>query len=307
VLVLLGPTASGKTALLERLYDGSFEVVVADSMQVYRGLDIGTAKPTPATLARIPHHLVDLLEPNEQYTSGEFVRRADAAMAAIAARGRLPVVSGGTAYYIRALVHGLPETPLADAGVRAALDLEERRSGLAALYKELCSHDPAAAASIHPNDRYRIVRALEILRSTGRPRSAIAVPSQPRREWDFRLVGLATVRENLRARIEARVAGMFDQGLVDEVRGLFRRGIDERAPAMRGIGYREFLSMRRGCRSMAEVRRTIGANTLRFAKRQMTFFRSLPAVSWVDPGEITDVGALLSYRPASRDAAPGGS
>jgi tRNA dimethylallyltransferase len=294
VVVLLGPTASGKTALLERTFDGSFEVVVADSMQVYRGLDIGTAKPSASTLRSIPHHLIDVLEPTQQYTCGDFVRAADEAIRGIVTRGRVAVVCGGTAYYIRSFVFGMPDSPRADPAVREKLEADARHQGLEALYRELCLRDPLAASSIHPNDRYRILRALEIIRLTGRPRSAFAVPSEPRSTWSFTLVGLRVSREALAGRIADRVRGMFDQGLVAEVKGLVKRGYGMGDPALRAIGYREFLEMRRGCRSFGDVRERIGANTLRFARRQMTFFRAIPGVQWLDPEDIEGVRGLIA-------------
>jgi len=263
-------------------------------MQVYRGLDIGTAKPSASTLRRIPHHLIDVKEPTQQYTCGDFVRAADEAIQEIVKRGRVPVVSGGTAYYIRSFVFGMPDSPRADQVVREKLDADAKQQGLEALYRELCLKDPLAASSIHPNDRYRVVRALEIVRLTGRPRSAFAVPSEPRSTWSFTLIGLRVSREALAGRIAERVRVMFDQGLVTEVKGLIRRGYGAGDPALRAIGYREFLEMRRGCRSLGDVRDRIGANTLRFARRQMTFFRAIPGVQWIDPEDVEGVRRLIA-------------
>lgn len=293
VVVLLGPTASGKTAVLECLYDGTFEVVVADSMQAYRGMDIGTAKPSRATLERIPHHLMDFLDPNLQYTCGDFVRRADDAVRAIFGRGRVPVVSGGTAYYLRSFICGLPDSPAADAEVRATLGADEKRLGLAALHAELTRLDPISASRVHPHDRYRILRALEIIRVTGRPRSDIQVPWAPRADWSFAVIGLDVGREALSAGIHARVRSMLERGLVREVKALLRQGYGPRDPGLRAIGYREFLEMRSGCATLREVGEQIAANTARFAKRQMTFFRAFPGVRWVPPDRLEEIRALL--------------
>ncbi|MDR1352640.1 MAG: tRNA (adenosine(37)-N6)-dimethylallyltransferase MiaA, partial [Treponema sp.] len=203
VLLLFGPTASGKTAVLEQLASsgGSFppiEIVSADSMQVYRGMDIGTAKPSRELLARLPHHLIDIRDPAEQFNAGEFVRLADEAVRDIARRGKFPVVSGGTGFYLANFVLGLPPAPPSDAAVRLALKAELREKGAAPLRAELAACDPASAARIHENDEYRLLRALEVWRLSGRPLSDFPRPSPggaPRKEYRFFLAGLNRPRE----------------------------------------------------------------------------------------------------------------
>jgi tRNA dimethylallyltransferase len=262
-------------------------------MQVYRHMDIGTAKPSAIQRARLPHHLVDVVEPSEQFNAGQFVKAAEALAAQIAERGNVPVVSGGTAFYIRSLLYGLPESPPGSTETRRAVQERARREGQAALYEELCRRDPQARSRIQPNDRYRTTRALEVLESTGRSVFSFSWPSRPRKDIDFLVVGLDRDRGDLYARIEARVEAMFAQGLVAEVKGLLGRGYGRGDPGMRGIGYREFLDMQRGCTSLAQVRCQIAADSRRYAKRQLTFFRSIPGVTWLHPAQREEFMRLV--------------
>jgi tRNA dimethylallyltransferase len=255
VLVLFGPTASGKTNVLLRLFGcgGLFprkaEVVSADSMQVYRGMDIGTAKPSAAEREQLPHHLIDIRNPDEQFNVGDFVRLAAEGALDIARRGNLPVISGGTGFYLKNFILGLPEAPPSDAGIRAALKEELREKGAAALMEELARFDPVSAEKIHLNDEYRLLRALEVLRSSGRPLSSFGVSGAqaagaaadaPQAEFRFLITGLFRPREELYRRINERCAAMFSQGLYDEVRRLYDKGYTPRDPGLRAIGYREF-------------------------------------------------------------------
>jgi tRNA dimethylallyltransferase len=249
-------------------------------------MDVGTAKPSPDSLSRLPHHLVDVADPSEQFTAGRFVKDAEELVRAVAARGRVPVISGGTAFYITSFLYGLPESPAAAPDVRARLREIERRDGQAALYRMLAERDPDAAARIQPNDRYRAMRALEVLESTGRSLFSFAWPRTPRTEYRFLIVGLERPREELYRRIEARVDRMFREGLVGEVARLLSMGYGAEAPGMRGIGYRELLGMRSGCAAMADARELIARNSRRYAKRQLTFFKAVPGVEWRDPEDI---------------------
>jgi tRNA dimethylallyltransferase len=294
VVVLFGPTAVGKTAVLEGVFSGALpvEIISADSMQVYRHMDIGTAKPPAALLQRLPHHLIDVVDPDYQFNAGEFVHRAEALVEAIAGRGRWPVLCGGCAYYLRSFINGLPDSPPGDAAVRRELREELRDQGLPALQEKLAQVDPEAAAAIQRRDSHRILRALEVYRVTGRPLSSFRNPAEARKQYLFLLIGLQREREELYRRIAARVQGMFEQGLADEVRRLLAMGYGDTDPGMRGIGYREFGELRRGCLTLAEVRGRIEANSRRYAKRQITFFRSLPGVQWVhadDGGRVRDL------------------
>ena len=321
VLLLFGPTASGKTAVLERLSPAGgplppIEIVSADSMQVYRGMDIGTAKPSPELLAALPHHLIDIRDPREQFNAGEFVRLADEAVRDIAGRGKFPVVSGGTGFYLANFVLGLPPAPPSNAAVRLALKAELRERGAAALQAELAARDPVSAARIHENDEYRLLRALEVWRLSGRPLSDFPRPSPDggaafRREYRFLLIGLTRPREELYRLIDERCAQMFRTGLPGEVRRLFEAGYRPEDPGMKAIGYREFFvsagegagtppdptdppdpappqGNRDGWRlasDLAAVERLVARNSRRYAKRQITYFASLPGVHWINAGE----------------------
>jgi tRNA dimethylallyltransferase len=265
--------------------DERFEVISADSMQVYRGMDIGTAKPSRTDLSRLPHHLIDVVDPSRQFSAGEFVRRADDLVTDIKARGKVPVLSGGTGFYLRTFLYGMPESPPSDPTVRRRLQDLEREKGIAWLHELLFSRDPEAARRIPSNDRHRVLRALEVLETTGRSVYSFAWPSSPRKEHEFLVIGLDRPRDDLYRRIEVRVDGMFQSGLVDEVKKLLGAGYGPRDPGMRGIGYREFLSMRKGCLGFREVRQMIKADSRRYAKRQLTFFRALPEVRWFDARE----------------------
>lgn len=284
VLVLFGPTAVGKTGLIADLFDGAGEVINADSMQVYRGMDVGTAKPSEELRYRVPHHLIDIRNPDEPYDVGDFVRAAQMLVEEILLRGKIPVVSGGTAFYLKHFIFGLPEAPKADPRVRAALKEELKIRGEEELFRELQQVDPVSAGRIAPGDTYRVLRAIEVFRTAGKPLSDYSTFSSPRKDMNLRIVGLYRDREELNMRIDARVDEMFSSGLVEEVKDLIGRGFDRSDPGMRGIGYREFFIMREaGCMSMDDVKKLIQRNSRRYAKRQMTFFRSIPGVRWVNP------------------------
>ncbi len=275
----------GKSDFLFSVLDERFEVISADSMQVYRGMDIGTAKPPRAYLSRLPHHLIDIVEPSRQFSAGEFVRRADELVADIRARGKVPVVSGGTGFYLRTFLYGMPDSPPSDPEVRRRLHDMEREKGAPWLHELLAARDPEAARRIPANDRHRVLRALEVLETTGRSVYSFAWPSSPRKDHTFLVIGLDRPRDELYRRIEARVDGMFQSGLLDEVKRLLEAGFGPRDPGMRGIGYREFLSMRKGCLGFGEVREMVKANSRRYAKRQLTFLRAIPEVQWFDARE----------------------
>jgi tRNA dimethylallyltransferase len=304
VLVLFGPTASGKTALLERLFGGGgdclsncrAEIISADSMQVYRGMDIGTAKPSPRERAKIPHHLIDIRDPNEQFNAGEFVRLAEEACFAVAGRGALPVVSGGTGFYLNNLVQGLSEAPPSDPEIRWQLKEELALRGTPALMEELARTDPVSAGRIHINDRYRLLRALEVSRLSGRPLSSFPSAWNPgpgkgkfrfHGNFRFRLIGLRRRREELYSRINGRTAEMFRSGLRDEVKRLCAAGYTPFDPGLRAIGYREFFIVNpdnswRISEDMPGVEALAAQNSRRYAKRQITFFASVPGVAWID-------------------------
>jgi len=316
VPVLFGPTASGKTGVLFRLFgpDGlcslKAEVVSADSMQVYRGMDVGTAKPSPGERELLPHHLIDIRNPDEQFNAGDFVRLALEAIADIAGRGAVPVVSGGTGFYLKNLVLGLPEAPPSDPAVRGGLKTELREKGAAALMDELAARDPVSAERIHLNDEYRLLRALEVLRLCGRPLSSFGVSGPPEASngaagpgsrFRFIVLGLFRPREELYRRIDERCAAMFSRGLPDEARRLYEAGYTPRDPGLRAIGYREFFvddgdGGYRLSRDTDGVRELVAGNSRRYAKRQATFFASLPGAKRIAACAGDDETAKLVWR-----------
>jgi tRNA dimethylallyltransferase len=264
-------------------------------MQVYRGMDVGTAKPSAELLSRLPHHLIDIRGIKEQFNVGEFVRLADEAVPGIVRRGALPVVSGGTGFYLANFVAGLPGAPPSDARMRAGLREELREKGAAALMEELAAVDPVSAGRIHPNDEYRLLRALEVCRLTGRPLSSYPRPGVPgnaggfRPEYRFLLVALDRPRSEVYCRIDRRCEAMFRMGLPDEVRRLWESGYGPGDPGMKAIGYREFFTEdgEGGFRFVEDteaVKELAARNSRRYAKRQLTFFASLPQVHWIPAG-----------------------
>ena len=292
VVCLFGPTASGKTALLTRL---QAEVISADSMQVYRHLDIGTAKPSVDERAAVPHHLIDIKNPDEQYHAGEFVTHAERLVTEITGRSRLPVVAGGTAFYIRNFVFGLPGTPQGSPQLRESLRARLSAEGASVLYEELQEVDPETAGRISPNDTYRILRGLEVYHASGHPLSSYRVPDTPRSDMDVTLIGIWREREELTARIDARVDAMMEAGLAREVEQVCRMGYGRDAPGLRGIGYEEFFELAgdAGCAfsalepaRLSRIAEEIKRNTRRYAKRQMTFFRHMEregiTIHWIN-------------------------
>lgn len=283
LLAVVGPTAIGKSEValaLAELFDG--EVVSADSMQVYRGMDIGTGKLPPEERRGIPHHLIDVVDPQETFNVAEYQRRALAAIADIRGRGRLPLLVGGTGLYFRAVVREfLFPGPGSDPDLRAKLAAEAESLGSPELHRRLKDVDPVAAERIHPNDRRRIIRALEVYTLTGRPISEYQKARlEPR--FDLLCVGLTASRESLYRRIEARVDKMVAMGLVDEVRQLVERGLESWLTAVQALGYKEFFPHLRGEEELATAVARLKQETRRYAKRQLTWFRREPDVQWLD-------------------------
>ncbi len=273
----------GKTALLERLFAGIAEVISADALQIYRGMDIGTAKPSPETLALIPHHLIDIREVDESFSVGEFCHIADYHMMDICARGLLPVISGGTAYYIKTWLLGGPGTPPSDPLIRRKIEKQWTGRDDAELHKALQNVDPEGAGKIAIGDRYRAIRALEVFEQCGKPLSSFAVPNRPRTDVEVLSIGLRRSREDLAMRIERRVDLMIESGLQKEVERLRECYAGPSNPGMKGIGYKEWLGTPENpLPTVREVRELIIRNTKRYAKRQLTFFASLPNIHWID-------------------------
>src|SRR5690606_35035486 len=287
-IALMGPTASGTTALaLDWATALDTEVISVDSALVYRGLDIGAAKPDRATLARIRHHLVDVRDPHEVFSAADFARAARPPMQALAERGKLPLLVGGTGLYFSALLDGLSEMPEADPGIRAQIAAEAEERGWPALHAELARVDPEAAARIRVGDRQRITRALEVWRQSGRPISDWQRGQGGRRPFPFRVLKLVLApvdRAVLHARIGERFDRMLAEGFLDEVR---RLRADPRLhpdlPAMRAVGYRQAWEHLDGQTDAAEFRARAIAATRQLAKRQYTWLRARPEALWFDP------------------------
>jgi tRNA dimethylallyltransferase len=282
LIAVVGPTAAGKSALaLALARERRGEIVCCDSLQVYRGLDIGSAKATPEERAEVPHHMLDLVHPDQTFSAAEYSRRARAALESIAARGRLAVVAGGTGLYLRALLHGLFEGPARNDELRGRLERIAERRGDARLHLLLASVDPEAAVRISPRDRVRVVRALEVFRATRRTISEHhRAGADPLRGYDVFVVGLDPSREALRAAVERRAGQMLQAGLLAEVKGLLDRGYAPDLRPLRAIGYRQAVAVLRGEMADDEARRAIVAETMRYAKRQMTWFRHQTAAVW---------------------------
>jgi len=286
LLVIVGPTGVGKTAVAVRLAAMlPLEAVSADSRQVYRGMDIGTGKPTHEQQAALVHHLLDVVNPDERYHVARFRAEALAAIEAIGRRGRLPVVVGGTGLYVRALLKGLQPGPPADPALRRELEREARTQGTAALHRRLASLDPAAAERLHPNDRVRVVRAIERVMRGGAPDlegDAAADWARTAAGWRLVMVGLNQSRETLRRRLAERAREMISRGMMEEVRQLRAAGYGESLPAMNGIGYRQVGDVLRGELTEHEALRLMIRDTIRYAKRQLTWFAKDPEIRWID-------------------------
>jgi len=284
ILVITGQTAGGKERLAVAVAEAvGGEIVSADSMKVYRGMDIGTAKATADLRRSVPHHLLDVADPCETFSTALWVRMADAALADIHARGRTPIVSGGTPLYLKALLEGMFEGPAADAAIRDRLKSEAELRGTPELHERLAKIDPAAAARIHPNDLRRIVRALEIWELTGTPISELQSQWGSRRpRYRPLVVALRRDREDLTRRIQDRVARMIDAGLVEEVRSLVARpGGLARGPRQ-AVGYAEVLEFLDGRATWEETVAAIVAHTRQFARRQTTWISRFEGVVWLD-------------------------
>lgn len=271
--------------------DGA-RVISADSMQVYRGMDIGTAKPSPAEQKILPHYLIDIKNPNEQYSVAEFVQEADALCDRFHKEGKLPIVCGGTGFYIRAFLLGLPKTPEGDESLREKLKKELLERGKADMWKELLASDPDSAKKIDPADSYRVLRALEIYRLTGKPRAAFAQSPKLRDRYDFTTIILERDRDDLYKRIEERVDKMFEAGLESEARGLMA-SFKKEDPGMQAIGYREFFETKDGGFPLAteEIKERIKRDSKKYAKKQYVFMRGIPGATTI---RVSDSGDALS-------------
>ena len=282
LLLLAGPTAVGKSEIAVLLAEKlGGELISVDSMQVYRGLDIGTAKPSPEERARVPHHLIDVVDVAEQFDAAQFVRLARRAVADIQARGRLPILCGGTGLYFKAFLEGLGQAPPADAALRATLEA----TPLPELLRELAERDPVTYERIDRQNPRRVIRAIEVIRLTGQPFSS------QRADWQHaassthhaaNCFGLARSPADLQRRIEARVDAMFRRGWVAETEQLLKRGLAQNQTARQALGYRQIVEHLRGERPLPETIQLVKIRTRQFAKRQMTWFRRQLRLTWIN-------------------------
>ena len=295
IVIVCGPTGSGKTGFaidLARRLDA--EIIGADSMQIYRYMDIGTAKPTLAEQAAAVHHLIDVVDPDEDFDAAAYATMATAIIKNVIERGKIPFVVGGTGFYIKALLYGLFEQGVSDAVIRGQLNRQAESEGSAALHQKLERIDPVSAGRIHVNDTYRIVRALEVHAATGEPLSAFQKRHgfrEPR--FDTIEIGLAWPRPVLYDRINRRVDGMMAQGFLDEVRQLLARGYHRHLKSMQSLGYRHLAGVIEGEAAMESALTTLKRDHRRYAKRQLTWFRARPFVHWLNPTQTDRAEELI--------------
>lgn len=287
LLVIVGPTAVGKTEIsiqLAKRLNG--EIISADSMQIYRGMDIGTAKPTLEEQAGTPHHMLDIVDPGQPFSVADYQSQARQKIEEIAARGRMPILAGGTGLYVRAVIDPYNFIPAdTDWDLRARLRRQAEEAGLDALYQWLSEIDPVAAERIHTNDERRIIRALEVYQTTGQPLSFWEQQTDMQKPlYDLIMIGLNRPRTELYERVNQRVDLMLEQGLLAEAQDLMAKGLDENFIASQAIGYKEFFSYLRGKESLAEATEKLKQGTRRYAKRQLTWFRADKRVQWIEVG-----------------------
>jgi tRNA dimethylallyltransferase len=291
IIVICGPTGIGKTSAgikVGQIFKG--QIISADSMQIYRYMDIGTAKPTPEELRRIRHHLIDIVDPDEHFDAARFSELARSTANHLYSGQIVPIVVGGTGMYIKAMLYGMFKSDPPSSELRASLAAEAHSKGSAVLHRRLAALDPAAAEQLHPNDTYRIIRALETIETSGK--SITAFHGEHRfREMPYRAfkIGLITERATLYERIDTRVDGMIAEGLLAEVQGLLARGYDESLKSMQSIGYRHMVDYLKGRLTWEEAVRTLKRDTRRYAKRQLTWFNADPDIHWTSPQDLTEL------------------
>lgn len=294
VVVVFGPTAVGKTDFLLH-FEHIAEIINSDSLQVYRHMSIGTAKPDNSVTSRIPHHLIDCINPDDEFSAGDFVREADKLCQEINGRGKLPIISGGTGFFLKNFIYGLPSAPASSDEIRSQLQKRLEKEGLEAMREELHTKDPESWKRIKPLDSYRILRALEVFYSSGSPLSDFKLPESARSGYRFLLIGLIRDRAELYERINERVESMFKAGLPEEYKKLRAMGYSPNCPGLSAIGYREFSIMEElGSLTLNDVKELIKQNSRNYAKRQITFFKALPDVHWIRPDQWKDAVEMVS-------------
>ncbi len=298
LLIIVGSTGVGKSIVaigLAKQFSG--EVISCDSMQVYRGFDIGTDKIPQEKRENIPHHLLDILDSSDQFTAAEFARRAADAISLILERNKLPIIAGGTGLYIKALIEGLFPEDIKDPLIRKELEVEAEEKGLEALRERLMQIDPEYGGRVGKNDRIRIIRALEVYSATRKPISEHFLRTKPY-VHDFNIihVGLKLERKELYKRIEDRVEQMYEKGIVEEVKGLFKSGVKESAPPFRALGYKHVLQFLKMEISLDEAISLTKRDTRRYAKRQITWFKKREGIRWFVPHDLSDISEYVANR-----------
>lgn len=293
VLVIAGPTGIGKTTLaLELAEHIPTEIISADSRQIYRHMDIGTAKPTPEMRRKVRHHFIDILNPDQEYSAGQFGQDARIIVEEIARRKKFPLVVGGSGLYIRALLEGFFQEDVKDKQIREQLMNRLHQEGTQPLYQELLRVDPAAAAKTHPNNPRRVIRALEVYYAAGKPLSQLQASRKDPASFPYRFLALNMPRKQLYQRINERVERMFEQGLVEEIRSLLKMGYSPELNALNSVGYKEVIAYLNKEMNLFECKELVKQNTRRFAKRQLTWFRGQPNVQWVELTSSEDLSEI---------------
>jgi tRNA dimethylallyltransferase len=284
LIVILGPTAVGKSSLAIPLAQRwNTEIVSVDALQVYKYMDIGTAKPSLLEQSLVPHHMIDIVYPDEDYNAGRYEKEAGQVIDLILRARKIPLLAGGCGLYLKALLHGLFQGPQIDPDLRKQLRQESAQKGDRFLYETVNRIDPQAAQRIHPNDRGRLIRAIEVYLQTGIPISAYQKEhSFQQLRYRAKIIGLTRIRNDLYSRIEKRVDEMIEKGLVEEVRKLLESGYSQNSTALQGLGYRQIASCLQGKYSLEEAIRILKRETRHYAKRQFTWFRKLDKVHWID-------------------------
>lgn len=294
LIFLFGPTSVGKTKLLTDICKDRFSVINADSIQVYKGLDIGSAKVSSNIMKQIPHYVIDILPPTQQFSVADFIKKADEAVLDIRSKGRIPIISGGTAFYFKHFLYGLSSAPPTDSKVRLELEKQIKDNGIKSIYQNLEEVDPISYNRINPNDSYRIQRAMEVYLTCGKPLSSFSISKTPRNNMDPLVIGLFRDKDEMDARLRKRVDLMMTDGLIDEVKGLIKDGAKESWPGMQGIGYKEFFeAIKSGEESKSQTLEKIVLNSKHYAKRQYTFFRSFENVNWMNANNKDEIIKLI--------------
>lgn len=288
LIFIFGPTGAGKTESAVKAARGIGEIISVDSMQVYKKIDRGTAKPTPRQLHEVNHHLVSIVQPDYRFSAGDFKRRATRAISEIYSRGKIPFLVGGTGLYFKALEYNLADAPGADVNIREKLYKEEEKKK-GELYSRLQNIDPPAAGGLHPNDLVRIVRALEVYYVTGRRFSDVINQESAHSKYRIMKIGICPERDDLYKKLEKRCIEMVNSGLAYEVYGLLNRGYTESFPSMKGLGYSHFIQYFKGCCSWSETIRLFIRDTRRYAKRQLTWFRKEQDAVWYSPDACQEI------------------